>query len=89
MTLSIIWEGITIAISHEANWLNTDYDHIELRADEKLPVTETGYRSHFIANAELALFGSLEDFVRQWLDTAATSKEWQKYLKDSQQLSLF
>ena len=89
MTLSIVWEGITIAVSHKANWLNTEYDHIELRSDQKLPVTETGYRSHFIANAELALFNSLEDFVRQWLDTAATSKEWQKHLKDSQQLSLF
>ena len=89
MTLSITWEGITIAVSHEANWLNTEYDHIELRADEKLPVTETGYRSHFIANTELALFDSLEEAVRQWLDAAATSKEWQKYLKDSQQLSLF
>ena len=65
MTLSIIWEGITIAVSHEANWLNSDYDHIVLRADEKLPVTEAGYRSHVIANAELALFNSLEDFVRQ------------------------
>ena len=89
MTLSFIWEGITIAVSHKANWLNTDYDHIELRADEKLPVTETGYRSHFIANSELALFDSLEGFVLLWLDEAAMSNEWKRHLKDSQQLSLF
>ena len=89
MTLSLNWEGIKIAVSHKANWLNTDYDHIELRADEKLPVTETGYQSHFIASAELALFNNLEDFVRQWMDEAATSNEWQKHLTDSQQLSLF
>ena len=43
MMLSFSWEGIAIADSHEANWLNSDYDHIELRAVEKLPVTETGY----------------------------------------------
>jgi len=55
MTLSIIWEGISIDVSHKTNWLNTDYDHIELRADEKLPLIETGYRSHFIPNGPVAL----------------------------------
>ncbi len=89
MTLSFVWEGITIAISHEPNWLNTDYDHIEVRAGEKLPITETGYRSHFIARAELELFDGAEDFVWQWLDKSAMSKDWQKYLRDSRQLSLF
>ena len=89
MTLSLNWEGIRIGVSHKTNWQNTDYDHIELRADEKLPVTETGYRSHFIASGELALFYSLEDFVRQWLDEAVTSDVWQRHLKDSRQLSLF
>ena len=89
MTLSIIWEGMTIAVSHKSNWLNTGYDHIELRADQRLPVTQTGYRSHFMPPEELAHFDSVENFARQWLDGAAKSPEWQKHLKDGRQLSLF
>ena len=89
MTLPLEWEGIAIAVSHKSNWLNTGYDHLELRADQRLPVTQAGYRSHFTSPEELAHFDSLEDFVRQWLDGAATSPEWQKHLKDSRQLSLF
>ena len=75
MTLSLEWEGIAIAVSHKANWLNTGFDHIELRADQRLPMTQTGYRSHFIHTEELTLFDGLEDFVRQWLGEAATSRE--------------
>ena len=89
MTLSLEWEGITIAVSHTSNWLNTGYDHIELRADQRLPVTQTGYRSRFMPPDELAQFDSLEDFVRQWLDEAANSNEWRMYLTESRQLSLF
>ena len=89
MSLSFEWEGITIAVSHKTNWLNSDFDQIELRADQMLPVTQTGYRSHFIPTVELTLFDSLEDFVRQWLDEAAMSPDWQKHIDDSRQISLF
>jgi len=85
----IEWDGIVVTITHIPNWLNTGHDHVELRAAEQLPVTETGYRSHYMQAAELALFKGVEGFVRQWLDGAAQSKEWQKHLVDRQQLSLF
>lgn len=58
MTLPLEWEGIAIAVSHTSNWLNTGYDHFELRADQRLPVTQTGYRSHFMPPDELAQFDS-------------------------------
>jgi hypothetical protein len=89
MNQDIQWSGITITVTHTENWLTTGYDHVELRADCRLPVTETGYRSHFLPATELAIFESVEDFVVQWLDGAATSKVWQQYLRDSQQLTLF
>ncbi len=88
-TSSFIWAGIEISLTHTPSWLNSDHRHIELRAGERLPVTQTGYRSHFVHQDEFALFDGPEDFARQWLEQAATSKEWQKYLKDSQQLTLF
>lgn len=89
MTHSIEWDGIIVAISHTANWLNSEYHHIELRADEPLPVTQTGYRSHFMNEEEFALFGDVTEFVIQWLDEAAKSREWISYKKKSRQLSLF
>ncbi len=67
MILSLEWEGIAIAVSHKPNWLNTGYDHVELRADQRLPVTQTGYRSQFIHPEELAQFEGLEDFVRSMM----------------------
>lgn len=78
-----------MSISHTSNWLNSEFHHIELRAEEKLPVTETGYRSHFIHQDEFALFENVTCFVEQWLDTAANSPGWIKHKEESRQLSLF
>ena len=89
MTSAITWDGIAVSISHTPDWLNPEFHHIELRADEKLPVTETGYRSHFIHQDEIALFESVTAFAEQWLDAAAKSPGWIKYKEESRQLSLF
>ena len=89
MTHSIVWDGIDVSISHTPNWLNSEFHHIELRADEKLPVSETGYRSHFIHRDEFTHFGNVTTFVTQWLDEAAKSSGWIRYKEESRQLSLF
>jgi len=67
--------------------------HIEIRSDGKvaLPVTETGYRSHFMNGAD-ALAEFDDDpmkFTLSWLDEAAKSKEWLDYVEASRQYSLF
>ncbi|MDI1228253.1 MAG: hypothetical protein PSY14_11270 [bacterium] len=48
------WDGITISIHWEPQWLNSDtYDvaHFDIHsiqpAKAALPITETGYLSHF------------------------------------------
>ena len=56
MTHAIVWDGIDLSISHTPNWLNSEFHHVELRADERLPVTETGYRSHFIHQGRICAF---------------------------------
>ena len=89
MTQTIVWDDIPVSISHTPNWLNTEHHHIELRAEEKLPVTETGYRSHFIHQDEFALFESVAAFVEQWLDGSAKSPEWIRHKEENRQLSLF
>jgi hypothetical protein len=56
------WQGITVSVAYEADWLGISKElpqfataHLEIRSEEHsnaaLPVTETGYRSHFIARA--------------------------------------
>ena len=76
MTERIVWRGVEVEIRYEENWLNTGLTHIEIEAQPRtpLPVTETGYRSHFIDPEALADFESVAAFVRFWLDTAA--KDW-------------
>ena len=89
---TLIWEGISIALSHHKQRFGGPFDHLEVKADERLPITETGYRSHFIHPEELALWASPEAFVLDWLNDAARRPDWQQYrqeLLQPQQLSLF
>lgn len=68
----IVWRGITIEIRYEERWLDSDgpYStaHLELRALEPerapLPMTETGYRSHFAPASVIAEAGGPVAFVR-------------------------
>ena len=88
-TLKITWNGIVIAVSIAQNWLNTGYHHIELRAGQPLPVTQTGYRSHFMPMDQFAAFDNLEQLVRLWLDDAAKSIDWIISQEEARQLKLF
>ena len=89
MSLPIEWEGITVCVSQSPNWLESGYDHIEVRAEKPIPITETGYRSCFLPPEELALFDSVEEeFVRQWMDKETTPEYWAR-LEQSKQGELF
>ena len=77
----MIWRGIEIEVSHTKGFLNSHLDHIEVRAKEPLPITATGYRSHFLDPSDLDDYKDVEDFVRYWLE--AEAKDWDG------QLSLF
>ena len=83
------WEGIPFDLSYTQPAYCAPFHHIEIRAAERLPVTETGYRSHFIAPAELALWDSPEAFVLDWLNHWAKQPSWREYRQQSRQLSLF
>lgn len=57
------WEGISIAVSHTPQDFCGPFDHIEIKCGQVLPITETGYRSHFLSPEELEQFDSPEAFV--------------------------
>ena len=92
------WEGILLEIRHCPCWFSMPDDdfvtqHIEIRSQDKrlLPITETGYRSHFM-NGDEALAEFDNDpvaFVLWWLDEAAKDPLWKRKEEDDRQGSLF
>lgn len=89
------WRGITLEIRFAPRWLRLDdgcdLAHLEVESiapkRAPLPITGTGYRSHFTAEAEIAHWGNPEGFVLAWLADAA--KAWTPVEAAGQQLSLF
>jgi hypothetical protein len=94
------WRGITVSISYAANWLNSaknnpDFatSHLEIKAispkEARLPISGTGFLSHFLAPGTVEEAGSPTAFVRAWLDEAAASRAWRRYENEIRQLSLY
>lgn len=54
-----------------------------------LPVTDTGYRSHFVDRDAVESEGGPVEFVRRWLDAEADTKDWRAKEAAARQLSLF
>ena len=81
----ITWRGIALTITFTPEWLNVA-DHLEIETEGRvpLPVTETGYRSHFMATGSIKTYGGPVVFVTDWLDDEAKRIGW-----GGAQLSLF
>lgn len=86
----LLWNGIKIMVNHVPNF-HQEIDHIEVRAenDQRLPITETGYRSHYPHESQIEHYGSALAYVQAWLDHEAATPEWRAYEVTSRQLSLF
>lgn len=93
-TFEIVWRNIPLVIRYESRWLdskatNVAHLQVESAARERLPITETGYRSHFAPAAEIEDAGGPVAYTTAWLDDMARSAEWKRYAEASRQLSLF
>lgn len=88
------WQGIEIeAIYMPAMWGGL-IAHLEITSieppDAPLPITETGYRSHYHPCGMVEANGG--DVVAQviaWLDEEAAKPEWRRYVEASRQGELF
>jgi len=91
----IEWQGIALLIKWCPRWLGErayhQIAHLEIHAANKtpLPITETGYKSHFIDKEAVEALGGPVAYTRAWLDEAAASPEWKAKAQASRQLSLF
>jgi hypothetical protein len=86
-------ETVRLKITHSRDYLGQGQDHVEVEsiapAKAPLPITETGYRSNFIASLELMNDGGPVTFVTAWLDCEARGKDWQKVIARKRQRDLF
>ena len=89
-TDTIVWRGISMEITHLTGCFS-GMDHIEIHTEDRtpIPITETGYKSHFFPTGGLGEFETAVDFVRAWLEHDAESKKWKAQALAGQQLSLF
>jgi hypothetical protein len=90
--ITMTWREITIAVSYSPHDIMA-HAHLELRVvvppGSKLPVTDTGYRSHFLPPGIVEEAGGPEAFVTAWLDDAANTREWKQQEQAGRQYSLF
>jgi hypothetical protein len=68
MTFSITVVAQEIAVSYEPHWM-TDIEFFEFRSPREprrpIPISETGYRSHFAAMMDVEAAASPQDFARE------------------------
>ena len=94
------WNGITIEVRYCRNWLGQYKEtygyhlvHLEIEAIDPerapLPITETGYRSHFTRPDEIEDAGGPVAFVQTALDEAAKDQSWLDCETAARQMSLF
>ena len=86
-------QTVKIRITHSRDYIASGTDHIEIEsiAPKKapLPMTETGYRSHFMPALELMNAGGPVTFVTAWLEQEAKGKAWTKAVTAKAQGDLF
>ncbi len=84
---AITGETLRLRVTHARDYLTAGTDHIEIESiapkRAPLPITASGYRSHFLRADELAQLGGLEDFFAGWLESAAATTAWQRMARQS------
>lgn len=84
---------VRIRITHARDYLLSGSDHIEVESMRPkrapLPITETGYRSHFMPALELINAGGPVTFVTAWIEQEAKGKAWTRAAAAKAQGDLF
>ncbi len=76
------WHDIQIEVRYCPEWLGSNdryaVAHVEVESvcRSPLPITETGYVSHFTDRLLVDEYGGPVRFVEQWLQTKAQCKTW-------------
>ena len=91
-TCEFEWCSIRISLKHERKYGGL-IEHLEIRTidPEKapLPITDTGYKSHFVDEKHIDHYGGSQAYVVAWLDEEASKPKWQRQKDVANQYSLF
>ena len=73
-------EAIQIGIIHQRDYLASGQDHLTIESLKPkaaaLPITATGYRSHFLQAIDLINAGGPVTFLTSWIEREAKDKKW-------------
>lgn len=87
------WQGVEIQVTFTPRYFGV-MEHLAIEtiapARTPLPITGTGYRSHFMQPGTIAAHGGdVVAQVRAWMDEEASSPAWQAHIAASRQGALF
>lgn len=96
MEYQTTWNGIAVSIHYIEDYSKAYRQfhgqrlaHLEVRASEPLPVTETGYRSYFLDASIIEDAGGPVHFILRDFDLIAGQNNWKRQGQIPVQLSLF
>ncbi|WKN45380.1 hypothetical protein [Tunicatimonas pelagia] len=88
---TITWRDIEVTIKYNDCYHKYNDLHIarlKIEAAIPLPITETGYKSHFTHPDNIEASGGAVSFVTAWLDHHAQKPEWIDAEEQRRQYSL-
>lgn len=95
---AFVWEGLHVALVYCPDWSKAYREtfgyplawlSIHQPDGRPLPITETGYLSHFTPPDNIEAAGGPVACVQEWLDEAAQDPAWQAIQDKDRQMSLF
>lgn len=93
ITQIINWFNIEIEVKYSQFYFgNSDIiSHLSInsKGSVPLPMTSTGYRSHFLHHSEIEARGGFVQYALDWLNQEANNPDWISINSKAQQLSLF
>lgn len=92
-TQKLVWRHVTARVRYTPNYLSKGWSHIEIIVvspkGAPIPITETGYRSHFLDEDLLKKAGGPVTFFLDWIEREAATKAWARTEARWRQLELF
>ena len=89
----LVWRDITCRVRHTPDYISKGWSHIEIIVltpkDAPIPITATGYRSHFLDQELLVEAGGPVTFFLDWIEREARTRQWAKAEFKWRQLELF
>ena len=92
-THRLVWRDFTCRVRHTSDYISKGWTHLELIVVKPkgapIPITSTGYLSHFLDEDLLAKHGGPVAFFTGWIERESRTKAWAKAEFKWRQLELF